>query len=140
MFMTPGAPWKRLISAGATSVIDGVVATAMLVVIVVSTRTIGIAEALLILLASLLLGFLIQASVGLVQILLPSWLNRKIRTTLTFGLNAVAILPVAAAFIFGAILSGLLVGYVIAACVALVTASILLTLSVLFFDRLEMPG
>lgn len=140
MFMTPGAPWKRLIAAGATSVVDGVLASAILVVIVVATRAMGIGEALLLLLAAFLIGFLIQASVGLVQILLPSWLSRKIRTSLTFGLNAVALIPVAAAFIFGAVVSGPLTGFAIAACVSLITAVILLTLSVLFFDRLEMPG
>lgn len=140
LFMTPGAPWKRLVAAGITSVMDGMLASATLVVIVVATRAMSVGEAMLVLLASLLLGFLIQASVGLVQILLPSWLNRKIRTTLTFGLNAISLVPVGTAFIIGAVMSSLLTGFVVASLTALATAAILLTLSVVFFDRLEMPN
>ena len=140
LFMTPGAPWKRLVAAGATSVIDGVIASAMLAVIAVLTRALPAGEAILLLVAAATLGLLIQASVGLVQVVLPSWLNRKVRTSLTFGANVVAMLPAATAFVAGLVASGALTGYTAAVVTALITAAVVLSLSVLLFDRLEMPG
>jgi len=139
LFMLPGPAWKRLVAAGGTSVLDGLSGSLALVIIVIATQARPVPEALALLLVALVVGFLVQATVGMVQVILPSWLNRKIRTTLTFSLNVITILPAITAFILGLALSGEFAGFVAGVIVALITASIVLLVSVLLFDRLEMP-
>jgi hypothetical protein len=139
LFMMPGPAWKRLVAAGGTSVLDGLAGSLALIIIVIATQARPVAEALALLLVALVVGFLIQATVGMVQVVLPSWLNRKIRTTLTFSLNVITILPALTAFILGLALSGEFTGFIAGVTVALITATIVLLVSVLLFDRLEMP-
>ena len=139
LFMMPGPAWKRLVAAGGTSVLDGLTGSLVLIIIVIAIQALPVVEALALLLVAFVVGFLIQATVGMVQVVLPSWLNRKIRTTLTFTLNIVTMLPAVTAFILGLALSGELAGFVAGVAVALITASIVMLVSVLLFDRLEMP-
>lgn len=140
IFMMPGAPWKRLVAAGTTSVMDGTISAAMLTVIAMAFRVLPIGHALLILLATTILGFLVQSGVGFVQIILPSWISRKLRTGLTFAINGLAMMPSATAFFLGLELAGWLVGALAAMVVALLTGVVVLALSVKLFDRLEMPA
>jgi hypothetical protein len=139
LFMMPGPAWKRLVAAGGTSVLDGLSGSIVLVIIVIAIRARPVPEALALLLVALVIGFLVQATVGMVQVILPSWLNRKVRTTLTFSLNILTVLPAVTAFILGLALSGEVAGFVAGVTTAMITASIVLLVSVLLFDRLEMP-
>lgn len=140
IFMMPGAAWKRLLAAGATSVLDGTVGAAILVVIALTLRVLSFVDAVLILVAATALGFLIQAGIGLVQVVLPTWINKKLRTSLTFGINTLAAMPALSATIAGAIAGGKYTAYSAGVGTALITGVVVLALAVRLFDRMEMPG
>lgn len=140
IYMLPGAPWKRLLAAGATSVLDGTVGAAILAIVSLVLRVLPVVDGLMIIAVSTAIGFLIQAGIGLVQIILPTWLHKKLRTSLTFGINLFAMMPALAATIFGAIAGGKYAAVAAGVGVALLTGIVILALAVKLFDRLEMPG
>jgi hypothetical protein len=140
LFLTPGPAWKRLVAAGAISVLDSFISSVVLVLILIGTRARPLLESLTLLVFAAALAFLIQASVGLVQVVLPSWFSRKVRTGLTFAMNLMALLPAVTTVLVGLALVGPAAGAIAGVLVAFLTAIIILIVSVFFFDRLEMPG
>ncbi len=139
IFMLPGPPWKRLLAAGATSVMDGTISAFLVALIALVLGVLPLIEAVMILVAATAIGFLIQAGIGLVQVILPTWLNKKLRTSLTFAINTLAIMPAAIATVIGVVAGGENVGYLAGVVTAVLSGIIVLGLAVKLFDRLEMP-
>lgn len=140
IYLTPGPAWQRLIAAGTTSVLDGFLASLSMVAILAITRARPLLETLALLGIATAIAFATQAAVGLVQVILPAWLNRRIRTMLTFTGSICAVLPAAIAFLTGYLVSGIGVAFLASVAAALVCGVILLAFSALLFNRLEMPG
>lgn len=140
IFLTPGPAWSRLVASGATSILDGFSSSLVTATVIAATGARPVGEAFGLAAGALGIGIVTQSAVSLVQIVLPSWLGRRIRTGLTFTASTVAAIPPAIAFFSGLLTSGLAAGLIAGIGVSLVWGLILLALCVWFFDRLEMPG
>jgi hypothetical protein len=140
IFMIPGSSWERLAAGAITSVLDGLVASLVVVGILLVIGSIPLTHAAGLLLLGLAIALLGQACLALIQILLPFWVGQRIRVTATFGLTGIAFLPALLTLIGLYVSVGPVTGLLVSAVVTLITGVIALAVAAYLFDRVEFSG
>lgn len=140
IFLIPGSSWARLAAGAVSSVLDGVVSSAIMIGLLLAVGVIPPGHAGGLALLSVGIALLAQASLALVQILLPFWVGQRIRVSMTFGVTGLGFLPALGLLIALYISVGPLTGLIAAAVASAVVGAIILVVAGFLFDRVEYSG
>jgi hypothetical protein len=140
MFLIPGSPWAKLAAGALTSVLDGVFGALVVIGVLSVIGAIPLAQAGGLLVLALAIALLGQASVALVQIILPFWVGQKTRVSVTFAVTGLGFIPGLVALVGFYITVGPVTGLVSAAAITLVIGSLLMIVAGVLFDRMEYSG
>ncbi len=140
IFLIPGSSWAKLTAGALTSVLDGVFSGFVVIGVMTALGAIPLAQSGGLLVLSLAIALLGQASLALVQIILPFWVGQRARVSATFGATGLAFVPGLLTLIGFYIAVGPVAGMLAAAAVTLVVGAVLMVIAGLLFDRIEFSG
>ena len=139
IYLFPGPPWQRLLAAIGVSVVDNVLNGIPFLAFLAVVAPLALADSLAAFVMLMAAAILSQATAGLGQIMLPSWIGGGTRSMLVFGLSAVLSAPGLIVYLLGVNDSATAVALPVAGAF-LIAAAAAFALSVVFFDRAELAG
>lgn len=140
LFLTPGSAVIRLIAAAIPSVLDGISATVLVAAILAAIGAVPIAQAIGLVVLGTAISLLAQASVALVQLVVPYWVGYRIRVTLTTLVTLVTFQPALVALVVFYIAIGPVFALLLSSFAAAAAGLVIFAIGAFQFDRIEFSG
>ncbi len=140
LFLIPGSAHKRLFAAAATSVLDGMISSLIVIAALLVFGAISPGEAGGLFVLATAISLLAQACLALVQIIVPFWTGQRMRVSLTFGLTGLAFVPAFVVLALLTVTAGPVIGLLVASGITGIAGLVMMVIAGWLFDRMEFAG